>query len=173
MKKILLVSAALASSALIATGASAATQSVSAGVNFISPLAISNVVNANFGSVTAGVASTKYVLDTSGNVTVASGPGIVVTGAKNAASFTISGSSTQTINISAGSYTANGGVTPSAATCKYGAGTAAACTAAAFSTAAAPAAGTTLAMGLTITTTGNETGGTTANPSFTMTVVYN
>lgn len=152
---------------------SAATQVITATVKFITPISITNVINASFGYLTAGVASTTYVMDTAGNITTSSGPGTYITGTKNAASFTITGSPTQTINISSGLYTAQGGVTPSAATCKYGVAAPVLCDAVALDTAVAPGAGTPLLIGMTIAVAANIVEPTTATPTFTMTIVYN
>ena len=171
MKKYLLIFTMSVVSFLGLTTEAFATSSVSttitATVTFANPLAISAVRNANFGSIPVG--ADTYVLDTSGNLTNSSGSPLTGSG-RSPASFTISGSATQGLLINAGSYTADNGVTPSNATCKYGSAPAAACVGL---TANAPGnGGTALVMGLTIAADGNQTGGTTANPSFTMTVNY-
>ncbi len=143
----------------------------SAAMSFDSPITISNVVNINFGVVKAMTAGT-YVINTANSVT-ASGGGEKLYGAPVSGSMLIRGSATQTISISAGSYVAGGignGVTLSAATCSYNGGVAAACS---LSTQAAPSqAGKTLLLGVTATVNASQTQGSTASPSFTVTVTY-
>ena len=63
-----------------------------------------------------------------------------------------------------------GGVSLSAATCAYNGGAAVPCS---LSTQAAPtSAGKTLLLGVTVTVNASQTAGTTATPTFTITVVY-
>jgi len=163
----------IALSGFAVSNANAITQSISATVTFLTPLSITTVVNANFGYVTAAVASTVYALDTANTVTVTSGPGASVGGTPASASMKILGSATQTIDISVGGYTTDHTVVPSLAVCKYGGASQVLCTDATMTGAAAPgAAGTTLGLGMTITAA-NVADGTVATPSFTVTVVYN
>jgi hypothetical protein len=173
IKKLLIMTAGLLGG--FASEAYAVIGSYSAGATFRTRLEISSVVNADFGKLSAGVATTVYKMDTSGDVTVASGPGVQLseTGSQ-AASMLIKGSAFQSIDISVGSYTANNSVTPSAATCRYNMGAEAACTATVFDTAAAPtSAGKTLQLGLTISAAANRTEGLVAAPTFVVTVAYN
>jgi hypothetical protein len=150
----------------------ALTQSITANVAFATPLSVSTVVNANFGSVSAGVASTVYAITPAGSISVTSGPGVSIDAtAAVPASFTVIGSSSQTFTATAASYVAAGGVTPSLATCAYNSGGTHACDGS--QSYSDPGAGKTLAMGLTITTTGSEADGATAAPTFVMTLVYN
>lgn len=164
--KITLVAAAFT---LFGVGAAyAATTSVTATIKFVSNLTITQNTAPNFGYVqtaTAGV----YTLNTSGTVTP-SGGGVTQGGSPAAGNYTIAGSASQAITISTSGYTASGASTPSAATCKYGAGSEVACTSVAG--AAPGAGGTTLLVGLTVTTTNAGTDGTTNTPSFSLTVVY-
>ena len=154
-----------------ASNAYSATLPLNTNVTFIEPLTVTNITEASFGNLSAGVGATVYQLDTSGNVTTVSGPGSYVAGTTSAASFTITGSPTQTINISSGNYIASGGVTPSAATCKYGSLAAIAC--GTLDNAAGPGGGgTTIYVGLTISADANQIGGAIATPSFTMTISY-
>ena len=150
-------------------GQQSASQSVTADISFDTPLSLTPVASIQFGTVKALQAGT-YVIDTTGAVT-ASGGGLWLYGTPAAGNLTVAGSATQTITISTGSYVANGGVTPSAATCKYGAAVAAACDAGL--SVAAPGASTTLLLGVQVVSDNTPTAGTTSTPSFTVTAVYN
>jgi hypothetical protein len=167
-----LVVASLLSTTLIASGAFAITQSVTANVSFITPLTITNYTPISFAKLSAGVAATTYVLSTAGAVTPTGG-GAVEFGTPAAGSMLIKGSATQQISITAGSYATGGTtatVTASAATCKYGAAAEAACTA--IGTVAAPtSAGTTLLVGATISVPANMVE-TSSAPTFVVTVSY-
>ncbi len=160
--------------AIVAThNAYALTETMSASVTFIAPLAISSVTSPSFGKLSADVDSTVYTLGTDGSVRVASGPGSALGGSPAAGSMTISGSSTQTIDISSGNLMSDGGIEPSAVMCKYGSGSEVSCNDTSLNTASAPGGGTVLKVGLTVTTTGAEADGDTAEPGFDITVVYN
>lgn len=156
-----------------AHNAYALTQSMNASVTFIAPLAVSAVTNPSFGKLAANVDSTVYVLDTSGTVKVSSGPGSTLGGSPAAGSMTISGSDSQTIDISSSDPASDGTVTPSNITCKYGDGDEVSCNDSTLNTADAPGAGKVLNVGLTLTTDGTEVDGDSAIPSFNITVVYN
>ncbi len=145
-----------------------ATQSVTANIRFDTPLNITKTQDIDFGSVQASTADT-YTISPTGS-TSHSGSGAYLFGSPHAASITLAGSTTNTMNISVGSYTANNGVTPANATCKYGSGAAGSC---AIPAAAAPGAGTTLLVGADVTADGTQAAGTTAAPTFTLTIVYN
>lgn len=159
----LIVAAALSCSA----DAFAATSVVTANISFDTPLTLTPVTQINFGTVAAKTNAT-YTISTTGAVTTANGTWLY--GQKSAGSITIAGSTKDTINISVGSYTANGGVTPANATCSYNGGVAGSCN---ISTAAAPGAGKTLLLGVDVTTDGTQNAGSTAAPTFTVTVAYN
>jgi hypothetical protein len=148
----------------------AATQSVTANIRFDTPLTLTKNADINFGSVSAGQANT-YTITTAGSVstTGGAGTGVPLFGPTAAGNISIVGSGAQLINISAGGYTANGGVTPANATCAYNGGAAGSCT---INGAAAPAAGKTLLVGVDATADGTQAAGATATPSFTITVVY-
>lgn len=157
----------------ISQNAYALSQSMTAAVTFIAPLAVSSISNPSFGKLAANAGATVYTLNTSGSVSVVSGTGEALGGSPAAGSMSISGSSSQTIDISASNLTDDGNVTPSAVTCLYGSGTEIPCNDTSLNTATAPGGGKTLKVGLTITTSGNEADGDTAAPSFDITVVYN
>jgi Domain of unknown function (DUF4402) len=159
--------AGIAAGALISSNVLAATQSVTSNIAFDTPLTINKVADINFGTVKAGV-SGAYTITTAGVVS-AGGSGVWLYGTPAAGNLSISGSSTQTISISVGSYTANGNVTPSAATCNYNGGGAGTC---ALSGQAAPAGGKTLLLGVTATADGSQAAGDVDAPTFVITVVY-
>jgi hypothetical protein len=132
-----------------------------------SAITLTKNADIQFGTVKAGATGT-YVINTAGSVT-ASGNGVWLYGTPAAGSITIAGSTTETVSISTGGYSANGGVTLSAATCAYNGGSAAACS---LSNQAAPGAGKTLLLGVTATVDGTQAAGATAAPTFVVTVTY-
>jgi hypothetical protein len=139
-------------------------------MGFDIPLSIDTVANVSIGVVQATTAAT-YTINSAGVLTA--GNSTWLGGTLRAGSLLIHGSATQTISISAGSYTASGqggGVTISNATCSYNGGAEAPCT---LSTQAAPtAAGKTLRLGITTTVNKSQSAGTSATPTFTVTVTY-
>lgn len=170
IKQILASLSVLTVAAVAGYQALAATTSVTANIRFDTPLNVSTVTDIDFASVTAGNAST-YRVSTAGAVSTVAGTGSVVLGSPNAGSVSISGSATQAITIATSGYTAQGGVTPSAATCAYDGGAAAACDGAGI-VGAAPAGGKTLLVGVDVAVDGSQSAGDTATPSFTVTVLY-
>lgn len=168
--KLLIAALALAITGLANVPAAlSATQSVTANIRFDTPLNLNKTADIDFGSVTAANAST-YRISTAGAVSTVAGTGSYLTGTTQAASITISGSGSQTLNISVGGYTAQGGVTPSNARCAYDGGGEQACS---YAAAAAPAAGKVLLVGADVAADGSQVAGATATPTFTVTVVYN
>ena len=172
MKKILFQSVAIiAISAFITFNASAATQVLSSSVNFITPVSISVNNAPNFGNVGFSTTAT-YVLSTAGAVTASGAGSAIYSGITPVAgSLKITGSATQGITISTGTYTVSNGVTPSAATCKYNGGAVVTACDAGFA-GTAPGANTTLLVGLTIATSSTTVAGS-ATPGLTVTVNYN
>ena len=83
------------------------------------------------------------------------------------------GSASQTISINTNNYTADQGVTPSNAVCKYNGGTEHACTTANFTGVAAPDTGKTLLLGVEINSNGTQTDNMTVAPTFDVVVIYN
>lgn len=146
-------------------------QSVTANIRFDTPLTLTKVADLNLRSVTAGVASTVYRLSTAAALSVVSGPGTPVFGTPVAGNISIVGSTTQTIQISAGNAAAQGGASVSNFTCNYDGGGEVACST--LTAAAAPGAGKTLLLGADVTTGGSEAAGATAAPTYDITVVYN
>jgi len=155
---------------MIVPDAWSSTQSVTANIAFDTPLTLTKTSDINFGTVTAVNAST-YQITTAGAVTTTAGTGAYLYGATTAGSITIAGPTADTLTISVGGYTANNGVTPSNASCAYNGG--AAVTPCSYTTAVAPGAGKTLLLGATVAADGTQAAGTTAAPTFTVTVTYN
>lgn len=146
------------------------TAAQTAAASFDSPLSTDTVQNINFGIVKAATAGV-YVINTTNNITP-SGGGEWLGGASVSGSMRILGSASQPITISTGSYVVNNGVTPSAATCAYNGGAAAACDGG-IAGVAPSQAGKTLLLGVTATVAaGGRPAGTAAAPTFSVTVVY-
>lgn len=164
------LSFAAAASLLVCGVAYAATQSVTANATFDAALALTKNADINFGMLKAATSGT-YVMSTNGAVTPSNG-GVLVGGTPVNGQITITGSATQTIAISTGSYVANAGVTPSAATCNYNNAAIADCDAGGTALAAPGAGGKVLKLGLTIAADGTQAAGSTAAPTFVVTVVY-
>lgn len=159
----------LAAAVLMApVSAFALNQSVTANIAFDTPLSMVKNNDINFGTVSAGVADT-YTITTAG-VATAAATGQLLYGTPAAGDIAISGSTTQTINISVGSYTANNGVTPANATCDYNGAGSGTC---ALTGVAAPGAGKTLLIGVDAVVSGAQAAGSSAAPTFTVSVVYN
>lgn len=144
----------------------AATQSVTANITFDTALTLTKEADIDFGTVAAGVATT-YTISTAGAITA--GNATWLYGTPAAGDITITGSATQGLTISTGTYTADANVTPSAATCAYDGGAASACDGG-IAGAAPGAGGKTLLLGVSATTTAAVTGS--AAPTFIVTVVY-
>jgi len=165
---VLVASAVGMAGVLLSLGAAyAATSPVTATIAFDTPISLTKNADISFGAVKAGVAST-YTISTAGSVS-ATGGGQWLYGAKTAGNVAIAGSTFQTVNISVGGYSGNGGVTPSNAKCAYNGGGEGSCT---INGAAAPGAGKTLLIGVDAAADGTQIAGDTATPSFTVTVVY-
>jgi hypothetical protein len=154
--------------------AAATTKTVTANVKFLTPLSITLNNAANFGILSTGTA-TSYSVNTYGFLSKtggANGTGTIIdSSSQAAASLTIIGSSAQTIKIDAVNAQPGNGVVASNFKCRYDIGSAADCST--LVSMAAPSTGTPLFVGLTITTTGAETDGATAAPSFDIAVTYN
>jgi hypothetical protein len=151
------------------SAACAGSAAVIASVGFDNPLTLIKNSDINFGTLKA-LTSGTYVIDTNGDVHSFNG-GVISGGTTSYGKITITGSSTQTIAISAGSYAADRGVTPSAASCDYNGVVIAHCDAGSGAL-IAPADGKILKLGLTITVDGTQAAQTAANPTFVVSVVY-
>ena len=168
MKRFLMSLAVCTCFLALSHDAGAVTQSVTANIAFDNAITLTKNSDINFGIVRAATADT-YTITTAGVVTAGGGATNLLGGTLAAGNITIAGSSTQTVAISAGSYVANNGVTPSAATCAYNGGAAAACS---LTAQAAPAAGKTLLVGVQVSASGAQAAGTSAAPTFVITVIY-
>jgi hypothetical protein len=147
-----------------------ASQSVTAHIAFDTPLNVSVNQNLDFGTVTAGVASTTYRVSTAAVISNVSGPGAPLYGTIKAGNVTISGSTTNSVNIAVSSSAAGtNGSTVGNFTCDYNSGGSGSCT---IATGAAPAGGKTLLIGADVTAP-NIAAGLTDAPSLTVTVNYN
>jgi hypothetical protein len=171
MKNIKIKMAAAVGLLFASYGAMAATQSVTANITFDTALSLVKNFDINFGYVTALQANT-YKIDTAGAVTVTggAGTGVWLGGTPVVGNIAITGSTTQTINITASNYVANNGVTPLLATCKYGAGAEAACST--LTAQAAPGASTTLLIGVSVSASGTQAAASAAAPTFDIVVTY-
>lgn len=154
---------------LFAGSAYAATQSVTANMSFDAAVALSKTADINFGIVQSLTAGT-YTITPAGVVTPTAG-GVLIGGTSSAASITVSGSASQTVAISTGTYASDNGVSVSNATCSYDGGSSTSCDSG-LSTQSAPGVGKVLRVGVTATADGNQTAGSTASPTFVVTVVY-
>ncbi len=159
----------LLGSFMLSGGAYAATQSVTANMTFDTALTLTKNADIQFGLLKASTAGT-YVISTAGVVTP-SGGGVVIGGTPAFGQITITGSTTQTVTISTGSYTAAGGVTLSAATCNYNGAAIANCDTGGTGL-AAPGAGKVLKLGVTAAADGTQAAGATPAPTFVVTVIY-
>ncbi|MDX9690325.1 MAG: DUF4402 domain-containing protein [Proteobacteria bacterium] len=160
---------AVAASFFAAGGAYAATQSVDIDMSFDTALTLTNPTPIDFGILQA-LTSGTYTVDTTGALSTGGG-GVAIGGSPNAGVVHITGSTTQTVAISTGSYVADGNVTPSAATCLYNSVLTTDCDTG-VTGALAPGAGQDLTLGVTISADGSQTAGSTPAPSFTVTVIY-
>jgi hypothetical protein len=155
--------------ALLVCSAHAATLSVTANVAFETPLTLVQDAAINFGTLKAATSGT-YVIDTNGRVTPSNG-GALVGGTPAPGQITITGSSTQAISIGTSAFSADRGVTLSAASCNYDGTMIANCDGAGLPAPGGP--GKILKLGATITADGTQAAGTTAAPAFVLSVVYN
>jgi hypothetical protein len=142
------------------------TVSVTANINFDTPLTLTKNNDINFGTVST--TPDTYTISTAGAVTNA-GAGQWLYGTKQAGSITIAGSTTQTIAISVGSYVASSHVTLANPTCSYNAVAVTACTGAGLT---APGTGKTLLLGIDAAVATGVVAGTPETPSYTVTVIY-
>lgn len=145
-----------------------ANQTVTASIAFETMLSVTKSNDISIGKVKA-LQSGVYTVSTDGQITAQDG-GVILGGTWKAGSMTIAGSDTQAISISAENYTADKGVTPSAATCAYDGGASSPCSQTNLS---APGSGKQLLIGITVAADGTQEIGTTASPTFDIVVNYN
>lgn len=155
---------------LLLCSAHAATVSMTANMSFETPLTLVQDAAINFGTLQAATSGT-YVIDTRGIIKASNG-GVVLGGTPVQGRITISGSVTQTVAISTGSYVANSGVIPSQASCEYDGAPIANCDSGGAGMVAPGGAGKVLKLGVKIDVDGTQTPGSTAAPSFVVAVIY-
>lgn len=162
---------AVGGTALAASSSYALTSTFTISVAFLQPFTITEATAMDFGTLVSDTAST-YTLST-GDAITATGAGQSVGGTPKSGDYTIAdtGTSTGNIDISVVNLTAANGVTPVNPVCNYAAGgDVAGC---ALVNAGNPGAGATLTIGIQLQVDGTQTTGTTASPTFDITVAYN
>ncbi len=137
--------------------------------SFALPIVITQNQSLSFGLVRTGASGRVIRLNTSGGITGGAASSYIQGAVVG--DYTISASSTRTIAITVNGYSANNGVTPSAARCRYNGGAEGTCNS--LSAVTGVPGGATLLLGLTITTNAAHTDGQTATPTFNLNVVYN
>lgn len=173
LKQIKLSLAVIGAVAVASTGAmvKAATQTITTDVDFATAISFESVTNIDFGYVSNGASGRVLNIDTTGSIGGADSGDHISGG--TAGSVNIVGSATQTIDISAGTYTANGNVTPSLARGAYNGGAESDLDAGLTSQAAPGASpGNAILLGVTITTNAVHADGASAAPTFVLTVDY-
>lgn len=174
-KKLALMAASAMITGALTQAALADVQTVTANIAFLDTLTLTLNADINFGTVQANRVGDYTIDATTATVTTPAFPGpnnglLVDQTLAEAGDITITG--VGSIDISVGAYTANLGVTPSAATCKYGIDPEVPCTDASLTTATAPGAGTNLLLGVTVHADGTQNTATSAAPTFDVTVVF-
>ncbi len=146
----------------------AASQLVTSSISFGGAPATIVVNNTlDFGAVEAGTTGT-YTVSTTGSLS-SSGPGIPEGGTPSAAHITISGSLTQTIDITESNAVDDNGVHLANFNCDYNGSGSGACN---FSDVTAPGTGKVLLVGADAVVSGSPADGITAHPTFDITVNY-
>jgi hypothetical protein len=154
--------------ATLSGGAFAASQLVSSSITFGGAPATIVVNNTlDFGAVEAGTAGT-YTVSTTGSLS-SSGPGIPEGGTPTAAHITVSGSLTQTVDITESNAVDDNGVHLANFKCDYDGSGSGACN---FSDVTAPGTGKVLLVGADAVVDGSQSDGLTAHPTFDITVTY-
>lgn len=162
---------AVAAGLFASSAAYAASTPVQANVAFAAAITLSNVTNIDFDTVVGGTTAT-YTIDTTGDVTTVGGAIVDETGAHEG-SVTITGADGVSAQYYVGNYTANNTVTPSAATCNYNGGGAAACpTSTTPGTLTLVGAGADILLGVTISVPDTVLAGETASPTMDLVVNY-
>lgn len=165
--------AAVAGSAVVASGASALTSTFTLAIEFFDPFTITETIPADFGRLISGVATT-YVMDVTGAITPGAG-GSSTGGTPTQGSYTIKDSAgTAAVDVTVDNPVANGGVTITAFDCDWNAAASvdagATCD---FNAVPNPAAaGDVLLLGFNITVDGTQATLATASPTFDVTVAY-
>ena len=140
-------------------------------IRFVAPIAFTTAVNPSLGTFDTGIGSRSFVLGTDG--TISGTDAAAYTGGANAGSIVIQGSESQNIDIIAQNLVADGGVNIAAVNCDYGGAGSTDCLTGIASAAAPTTAGTTLLLGLSVTTTIAHSDTINATPAFDIIVSYN
>jgi hypothetical protein len=149
----------------------AASQSFTASIRFVAPIAFAAAINPSFGVFDAGAVGRNFVLGTDGSISGTDA--VAYAGGASAGSIKIQGSQFQNIDIVAQNLVADGGVSIASISCDYGGTGSTDCIAGIASAAAPTEAGTTLLLGLGVTTTTAHSDGSSAAPAFDIIVSYN
>ena len=151
--------------------ARAESQSITASIRFIAPVTLTSTVNPSLGDVNAGTTGRNFVLGTDGSISGTDAA--AYTGGASAGSINIQGSASQNIDIVAQNLVADGGVNITTVYCDYGGTGSTDCVSGIASAAAPTQTGTTLLLGLSVTTTTAHSDGSSAAPTFDIIVSYN
>jgi hypothetical protein len=141
------------------------TKTVTATIKFDTPLTLTKVADIDFGTVST--TDDAWTISTAGVVSH-TGAGVQLYGTTARGNYTVSGSTTQAINITTANLVAGAHTTLSALKGDYGGAGSAAFP---INGALHPGASTTIFLGATVTTSG-AVSGTTETPTFDLTVIY-
>ena len=170
MKKFLAIIGSALMGLMFATVADAAVETVTAEVEFATPVSIAPVNQLQFGILDVGLLGSESITIAPDD-TVTGDTGRVTGGTQAAADLTITATALVTLTIVVGNIVNNTGYTLGTFMCNYdGAGSDTACDGAGYTDSAAGATGT-LLIGATLSGTGGAGAGT-FNGSFDVTVLY-
>jgi hypothetical protein len=149
----------------------AKSQSITASIRFIAPVTLAAVVDPSLGDYAAGAMGRNFVLGTDGSISGTDAAAYV--GGASVGSIKIQGSEFQNIDIVARNLLADGGVSITRVSCDYGGTGSTDCVSGIASAAPPTHAGTTLLLGLSVTTTAAHSDGSSAAPTFDIIISYN
>ena len=158
---------------LITTGVTyAATHTFTASIQFLETLSLNSAVNPDLGKWIPGTSGRNFILNADSTVGGTNATDYI--GGATASTVKVVGSAVNAIDILANNFVANGGIVINDIPCKYEPAAATTCGGAGISAAAAPTtAGTTLSLGVDVSTTMAHVDGDTAAPTFDIVVNYN
>lgn len=162
---------AVGATSLAASSAYALTSTFNISISFSQPFTIVETTHMNFGTVIADTTA-NYILTTADAVS-ATGSGALVAGVPAAGDYTITdtGSAGNNIDIGVAGLTVDNGATPINPVCNWNAqGDIAGCTLVNVTDASG---GKILNIGMTLQVDGSQSNGGSANPTFTISVMYN
>ncbi len=155
---------------LLGSTLQADTQVLTTSARFVTPLSFDINAQPDFGVLEAGPAGRQFILATDGSINGADAS--AYQGGAEAGSLDLKGSTTQSIDIQAGNAQDNNGASLSNFTCDYGGSGETDCISG-ISNAPPPGnTGTTLLVGMELTTTQEHNPGDTAAPTFDIVVTY-